>query len=91
MSDWIAIEDRLPELNKVVLVCWKNENNGSPIYGWGARLDESEGWLWGTGARWGVSPREDAQQNDIEADDDYQVTHWMPLFAEPSSYIKSKD
>lgn len=87
MSAWISVKNRLPPLDKTVMVRWASGFDGSDIFGWGARLDDSEGWLWGVGARWGVQPKQTAQWNDIEADDDYQITHWMPL---PRSPVRAK-
>jgi len=39
----------------------------------GGRVDDADGWLWGVANIIG----------DIEADDDYEVTHWQPLPTPP--------
>src|SRR3990167_7914347 len=83
---WIPVSERLPGLEQVVLVHFASGYDGSPVYAWGARCDDSEGWLWGiSSSRSGIHPKENADFNDIEADDDYKVTHWMPLPAPPAS------
>lgn len=85
MSKWISIKKRLPPLDRVVMVCYRSGYDGGPVYGWGARLDEGEGWLWGvqTGYSNGIRLGQDATWNSIEADDDYKVTHWQTLPAPP--------
>lgn len=77
---WISVETRLPKLDTIVLVC-RRRHDGSAIYSFGARVDDSEGWCWGVKAGYGscISIEEEASWNDIEVDDDYQVTHWQTL------------
>lgn len=75
---WFRVEDRLPEMNDIVQVSYPNGFDGAPVYAYGARLDEGEGWLWGV-ARWPIRPDQDYRFNDIEADEDYPVTHWQLL------------
>lgn len=85
MSEWISVKDKLPDLDQVVMVCWPSGYDGKPLYAWGARLDDAEGWLWGVapgGCAW-ISPGEDAAESGIEADDDYPVQFWKPLEAPP--------
>jgi hypothetical protein len=78
---WISVKDRKPRLDQMVLVAYASGHDGSPIYAWGARINEGDGWLWGTKTGYGsaIHPEKDFGWNDIEADDDYKVTHWMPL------------
>ncbi len=78
MSEWIRVEDRLPEIEVVVMVRYVSEFDKSDIYAFGARCDDVDGWLWGV-ARTDINITKDAGWNDVEADDDYPVTHWMPL------------
>ena len=76
---WISVKHRLPPFEKAVIVCTPSGYDGAPVYSWGARVDGGEGWLWAVGGRWGVRTDKDASWNNIEADDDYKVTHWMPM------------
>ena len=90
MSKWTSIKKRLPPLDRVVMVCYRN-HRGAPVYAWGARLDDVDGWLWGIqtcGYCGGVTLGQDAGWNSIEADDDYEVTHWQPL---PKAPFRSPD
>lgn len=75
---WISVKKRLPKIDRTVIVCWPSGYDGTPTYAWGARLDTGDGWLWGIGGHYGVRPNLDTSYNNIEADDDYQITHWMP-------------
>ena len=86
MSDWISVKDKLPPFEKVVMVCYPSGFDGKPVYAFGARLDDSEGWLWGTQSGYcsGVCPGEDAGRNSIEADDDYPVQFWRALDEPPA-------
>ena len=83
-AGWVSVEERLPEIDVVVLTCRESGFDGRPIYAFGARVDEGDGWLWGiSDQRNGCDPAQDAHGNDVEVDDDYKVTHWMPLPAAP--------
>ena len=80
MSEWISVKDRLPRLDTVVLICYQSGYDGSAIYAFGGLVDDGDGWLWGIShAGMGIYANDDAVASDVEADDDYQVTHWMPL------------
>lgn len=85
MSKWISIRKRLPPIDRVVLVCFRSGYDGSPVYAFGARRDDVDGWLWGiqTGYSSGIRLGKDAGWNGIEADDDYKVTHWQRLPSAP--------
>lgn len=78
---WISVEARLPKLDSIVIVCRRSGYDGEPIYSFGARVDDGEGWLWAVKRGYGscINLEHDASWNDIEADDDYQVTHWQAL------------
>ena len=80
---WRPVESELPKMDEVVLVSYNSGFNGQPVIAFGARVDSGEGWLWGVkhGYGSGVHLDKDAGWNDVEADDDYQVTHWQPLTA----------
>ena len=90
-GSWYPTETTLPPLEKIVIVRYRWGIDDADVYAWGARIDEDEGWLWGIqqGYSCGIHPDKSAGWNDIEADDDYQITHWMdlpepPAKAEPS-------
>jgi hypothetical protein len=85
MARWISVKTRLPPLDETVLIAYPSGYDGKPVYAWGARVDDSEGWLWGRGGGFGVRPDKGIGYNDIEADDDYPVTHWMPLPRPPTA------
>lgn len=79
MGKWISVKKRLPPLDRVVLVCYR-VYNGEPAYAFGGRVDDGEGWLWGIHHGYGgIRLGRDAAWNDVDADDDYQVTHWQTL------------
>lgn len=84
---WRPVKDGLPEIGRVVLVSYNSGFNDEPVLAFGARIDTDEGWLWGiqTGYSGGVDPNEDATWNEIDADDEYKVTHWQPLTAPPAT------
>lgn len=72
---WISVDERLPDLGTLVL-------------GWDGALGvfsrdyvPGEGWLWARQSyAWNLT-----DPSGIEADDDYQVTHWKPLPAPPAA------
>jgi hypothetical protein len=77
MSDWISVEDRLPEFDVPVLVTPK----AWPDAVWSAMLfDEDDGYLW---AQYTFGPLND--KGSYECDDDYQYTLWMPLPEPPEA------
>lgn len=91
MSEWISVKDRLPKLGQIVIICYASGYDGAPIIAWGARVDECEGWLWGEARCGDIRPDMDEGWNQIEADDDYKVTHWMampkPPFRKPARKV----
>lgn len=82
---WIPVKRKLPAIDRIVMVAYPSGFDGSPIYAWGARIDDGDGWCWGvrTGYCSGIHPTETANWNGIEVDDDYKVTHWAPLLRAP--------
>jgi len=84
MNEWISVKTKLPELDQIVLVCFPNYE-GRPQYAWGARIDDSDGWLWGIASGLGghIDPCRDARWNDVAADDDYPVQFWKPMDTAP--------
>ena len=75
MSEWISVKDRLPEFieNKFV-----SENVLGVVDGkigvYCRFIDE--GWYWTKVHNIGW---EDLRESETEANDEYEVTHWMPL------------
>lgn len=71
---WISVKDRLPELEEVVWA-WTGE---FPYIACRTDVGEEEGWLWAVSS--GTVYMDDGKITaDCETDDDYQMTHWMPL------------
>ena len=71
--EWISVEDRLPPLDRIV---WLFRPKYGPFIG--CRTDDGDGWLWANsyGSQYW---HEGKWEGDAEIDDDYDVTHWMPL------------
>lgn len=69
---WILVSSTLPDLGQL---CWLWDGKRCWI---GARIQEDDGWLWGNsyGSFWWDGKQ---WQGEIEEDDDYRPTHWMPL------------
>lgn len=80
-NGWFDAKQELPPIDQVVIVRYPSGYDGAGILVWGARVDDGDHWFWGvqTGYSCGIRPDEDAGWNNIECDDDYEVTHWMPL------------
>ncbi|HEY5894704.1 MAG TPA: DUF551 domain-containing protein [Chthoniobacterales bacterium] len=74
-SIWTACKDSLPEFGQIV---WLYDARGKVGPWIGSRDVEDERWLWSRsyGEPWHDGKKWDA---DTCQDDDYQVTHWMPL------------
>lgn len=76
---WISVNDRLPAFHVPVWLC----EEGRMFIG--ARCDESDGWLWGHCYDSQYLDNGVWRSDCIEADDDYQPTHWMALPSPPPS------
>jgi len=74
--EWIRVADQLPELGQLVLGWYDGT-----LAVFARDASGGEGWLWSiqTAARDLVAPW------GLECDDDYAITHWMPLPAPPES------
>ena len=89
MTNWISVTDRLPPLEEVVIVAIdygpNRQGDSTPLrLAFGARCDDVDGWLWGISSYGPFIPSEGAGGADVQVDDDYPVTHWMPLPEMPS-------
>lgn len=75
--EWISVADGLPDfiegkdITKNVLCVVKGKVTLGQRY-----YVDGEGWLWACGVGYVFG---DLATVEIEADDDYNVTHWMPL------------
>ncbi|MCM1957891.1 DUF551 domain-containing protein [Acinetobacter modestus] len=78
MSNWISVNDRLPELGVAVFAGSKRFSDGKFTWWIFERFDGGDGWLW---SRLNGSSIDD----DFECDDDYYITHWQPLLEEPKA------
>lgn len=72
-TPWVSIDDRLPDIDMPVWLM-----NDRRIWIGGRVLVEGNEWGWGNahGLVWQGRHQWEAE---IEFDDDYQVTRWMPL------------
>lgn len=68
---WRRVEDGLPEINEVVLVCFKSSRDDSLIRAMAYGIDASGRWQWCTDLVY--------EEPDWYYRDDIEVTHWMPL------------
>lgn len=71
---WISVNDRLPEYDINVFVAMPS---GITV---GAISDAGDGWLWAVADYIGG----DLHSAECMQDDDYEVTHWMPIFDGPN-------
>jgi uncharacterized protein DUF551 len=71
-SDWIPVSKRLPPMNTPVIVY---HGPDVKFMGIGGRIEGEDGWLWAVGERGDIIDND----ADLAAEDDYHITHWMPL------------
>lgn len=74
MSEWISVKDELPKLEEVVWL-W---NGRFPYIGCRSLVGIEEGWIWAV-TYGSVFLDKGKITADCESDDDYNITHWMPL------------
>ncbi len=75
---WISVKDRLPELDYPV---WLFDSDVGAFIG--ERGDTGEGWLYGRSSHFYQDKNGAWLTSDCEQDD-FNVSHWMPLPAAPS-------
>ena len=69
-TQWISVKDRLPEPDIAVFGL---QNGRIGIY---SRYDDGEFWYWSIAESLYLY---DIHDLDFVSDDEYEVTHWMPL------------
>lgn len=79
--NWISVDERLPSDEAPVL-----GTNGRTI-GVYMRFFDADGWCWSQ-QKWCWNL---ADPDGCEFDDDYEITHWMPLPAPPSPSEQGKN
>ena len=77
MSEWISVEDRLPEKNVRVWAHYEASENHSGLTWWRSGQWFAAWW----GDRW--SNRIELQAMAELCCDSLKITHWMPLPAPP--------
>lgn len=84
-ADWLKVTEDNPKLGDIVWL-W----DGKTIWIGGREMVDSEYWLWGKtyGSTWHNCEKWDA---DLETDDDYKPTHWLPLPSPPNNRICNHD
>ncbi|WEE38370.1 MULTISPECIES: DUF551 domain-containing protein [unclassified Acinetobacter] len=69
---WISVNEQLPELGVPVMAGSKSFGLGEFDWWFFERFADGDVWLW---SRLNSS----SLRGDFECDDDYHITHWMPL------------
>ena len=76
--DWVSVKDRLPEVDDktgesaIVLCTWIDFSGNARVDAFALCCD-SDGCLWG------MADSLDEEWSSVVTDDDYQITHWMPV------------
>jgi hypothetical protein len=84
---WKSVKDGLPDEGTNVLACFVSGYDKSLYVAVGS-FDwhgEEGGWLWSQGNGYG-----ELETFDTECDDDYRVTHWMPIPTPPAKRKAAK-
>jgi len=71
---WIPVNEKIPEEGQIVFC--RNEHDIC-IGGWDWVVDDQ--WLWGQCYHPYWDYKKKQWDGDIESDDEYEVTHWMPM------------
>lgn len=79
LARWIPVEERMPE--DLVTVWLANPKHGIAFIG--CAHSEDEGWCWAKSN--GCTYIKDGAIVAECEDDDYEITHWMPLPAPPDA------
>lgn len=77
-TNWVKVSDSLPDMDTPVFAGWFSKYDGRFIYHKFTRTQEQgeDGWIW----LWSKSTDQFISEDDFsEQDDDYPITHWMPL------------
>lgn len=82
--NWIKVNKQdsstLPPLDKIVWIVYTSDYDNGPIIQLGGRGDfGEEGWLWGRCDSDYFARNWEPKLYGIEADDDYNVTHWAEI------------
>lgn len=82
--NWVKVNNEdnstLPPLEKIVWIIYTSGYDGGPVIQLGGRGDfGSEGWLWGVLDSPEFARGWEPKLYGIEADDDYNVTHWAEI------------
>jgi len=75
MENWISVDDRLPDMEAVVMLTLHCDSWKEPLcINLGGRTDGGDGWYWCNSEKYFTVDELD-NEDPIEVD----VTHWMPL------------
>ncbi|HHD7737770.1 TPA: DUF551 domain-containing protein [Providencia rettgeri] len=77
-TNWVKCSDSLPNIDTPVFAGWFSKYDGKFVFHKFVRTDEQgeDGWIW----LWSKHTDQFISDNDFyEQDDDYPITHWMPL------------
>jgi len=76
-TKWQRVEDGLPEIGEVVLVCFKTARDHSLLRSLAYRASRIGGYCWCTDVIY--------EEPGLDIADDIQVTHWRPLPGLPTT------
>jgi hypothetical protein len=86
---WISVDESIPPCMRG---CFSSENVMAVCDGfvgiYNVDYSNDEGYIWAIASRYGMS---DIHNVECESDDNYDVTHWMPLPKRPAISNDTKD